>query len=264
MLNYFVLAYSLVVMDFLRCQVLEDLLPTGFPFGYLVLIRGGDLGMGKTLLVKLLARSILSNYPLVYASFDDNPESVINDLREFSSRLFIIDGFTLSDQRRVKAANVIDVITELDPGQLISKVGQAVYSRNARGLIIDSINDLLINIDPRGLIAMLKQFKSLSRLYNMITFIVAHVTTEDIDNLLNSIEYVFDGVIEMEFDENMANLGIPVRRMRVKRMKGVSHSMNWYYFTTAKGTIVPPVDINEIRNILKNTLESLGIQVQGG
>ncbi len=39
--------------------------------------------------------------------------------------------------------------------------------------------------------------------------------------------------------------------------------MNWYYFTTAKGTIVP-VDINEIKNMLKNTLESLGIQVQGG
>ncbi len=106
--------------------------------------------MGKTLLVKLLARSILSNYPLIYVSFDDNPESVINDLKEFSNRLFIIDGFTLSDQRRVKTPNVIDVITELDPGQLISKVGQAVYSRNARGLIIDSINDLLINIDPRG------------------------------------------------------------------------------------------------------------------
>lgn len=97
----------------------------------------------------------------------------------------------------------------------------------------------------------------------MVTFIVAHVTTEDIDNLLNSIEYVFDGVIEMEFDENMANLGIPVRRLRVKRMKGVSHSMSWYYFTTARGTIVP-VDINEIRNMLKNTLESLGIQVQQG
>lgn len=248
-------------MDFLKCQVLEDLLPTGFPLGYLVLIRG-DLGMGKTLLVKLLARSVLSNSPLVYVSFDDNPETVSNDLKDLSGKLFIIDGFSLGDQRRIKSPNVIDVITELDPGQLISKVSQAVYSRGARGLIIDSINDLLINIDPRGLIAMLKQLKSLSRFYNMVTFIVAHVTTEDINNLLNSIEYVFDGVIEMEFDENMANLGIPIRRMRVKRMKGVSHSMNWYYFTTAKGTIIP-VDINEIRNMLKNTLESLGVQMQG-
>ena len=249
-------------MEFLKCEVLEDLLPTGFPFGYLVLIRG-DLGMGKTLLVKLLARSVLSSYPLVYVSFDDNPESIINDLKDFSNRLFIIDGFSLSDQRRVRAPNVVDVITELDPGQVVGKISQAIYSKGARGLIIDSINDFLINIDPRGLIAMLKQLKALSRLHNMVTFIVAHVTTEDIDNLLNSIEYVFDGVIEMEFDENMANLGIPVRRMRVKRMKGVSHSMNWYYFTTAKGTIVP-VDINEIRNMLKNTLESLGIQVQQG
>ncbi|WP_367834485.1 ATPase domain-containing protein [Vulcanisaeta sp. JCM 16159] len=120
-------------MDFLKCQVLEDLLPTGFPFGYLILIRG-DLGMGKTLLVKLLARSVLSYYPLIYVSFDDNPESVVNDLKDFSNRLFIIDGFSLSDQRRVKASNVIDMITELDPGQLISKVTQAVYSRSARGL----------------------------------------------------------------------------------------------------------------------------------
>ncbi|MGC9153079.1 MAG: RAD55 family ATPase [Vulcanisaeta sp.] len=248
-------------MELLKCEVLSDLIE-GFPFGYMVLIKG-DLGMGKTLLVKLLARSVLSNYPLLYVSFDDNPESIINDLRDFSGRLFIIDGFSLSDQRRVKVPNVVDFITELDPGQLVNKVGQAVYSRGVRGLIIDSINDLLVNVDPRGLIAMLKQLKSLSRVYNLVTFIVAHVTTEDIDNLLNSVEYVFDGVIEMEFDENMANLGIPVRRLRIKRMKGVPHSMNWFYFTTARGTIVP-VDINEIRNMLKSTLESLGVQLQGG
>ena len=251
----------MVNMELLKCEVLSDLIE-GFPFGYMILIRG-DLGMGKTLLVKLLARSILSNYPLLYVAFDDNPESLINDFKEFSDRFFIIDGFTLSDQRRAKLPNVVDVITELDPSQLINKVGQAVYSRRVRGLIIDSINDLLINVDPRGLIAMLKQLKTLSRNSDLITFIVAHVTTEDIDNLLNTVEYVFDGVVEIEFDENMASLGIPVRRLRIKRMKGMSHSMNWLYFTTAKGTIVP-IDISEVRSMLKNVLESLGVQVQGG
>ncbi|PLC67478.1 AAA family ATPase [Vulcanisaeta sp. EB80] len=248
-------------MELLKCEVLSDLIE-GFPFGYMVLIRG-DLGMGKTLLVKLLAKSVLNNYPLLYVTFDDNPESVVDDFKNFSDRLFIIDGFTISDQRKVKSPNVIDFITEFDPGQVINKVGQAVYSKGVRGLIIDSINDLLVNVDPRGLIAMLKQLKALSRSRNLVSFIVAHVTTEDVDNLLNTVEYVFDGVIEMEFDENMANIGIPVRRLRIKRMKGISHSMNWFYFTTAKGTIVP-IDINEIKNMLKNTLESLGVQIQGG
>ncbi|KUO84637.1 MAG: AAA family ATPase, partial [Vulcanisaeta sp. MG_3] len=163
--------------------------------------------MGKTLLVKLLAKSVLNNYPLLYVTFDDNPESVVDELKNFSDRLFIIDGFTISDQRKVKSPNVIDFITEFDPGQVINKVGQAVYSKGVRGLIIDSINDLLVNVDPRGLIAMLKQLKALSRSRNLVSFIVAHVTTEDVDNLLNTVEYVFDGVIEMEFDENMANIG---------------------------------------------------------
>ncbi|MFB6469887.1 MAG: RAD55 family ATPase [Vulcanisaeta sp. AZ3] len=246
-------------MELLKCDVLSDLIE-GFPYGYMILIRG-DLGMGKTLIVKILARRILQSNPLLYVSLDDDPESIINDLKDTSGRLFIIDGFTLGDQRRIKAPNIVDAITELDPGQLISKVRQVIYSKGIRGLIMDSINDLLINIDPRGLITVLKQLKSVSRTYNLITFMVAHVTTDDVDNLLNNVEYVFDGVIEMEFDENMASLGIPVRRLRIKRMKGISHSMNWLYFTTAKGTIVP-IDVNEIRNMLKNTLESLGVQLQ--
>nr|KJR72325.1 MAG: ATPase AAA [Vulcanisaeta sp. AZ3] len=246
-------------MELLKCDVLSDLIE-GFPYGYMILIRG-DLGMGKTLIVKILARRILQSNPLLYVSLDDDPESIINDLKDTSGRLFIIDGFTLGDQRRIKAPNIVDAITELDPGQLISKVRQVIYSKGIRGLIMDSINDLLINIDPRGLITVLKQLKSVSRTYNLITFMVAHVTTDDVNNLLNNVEYVFDGVIEMEFDENMASLGIPVRRLRIKRMKGISHSMNWLYFTTAKGTIVP-IDVNEIRNMLKNTLESLGVQLQ--
>jgi RecA-superfamily ATPases implicated in signal transduction len=102
-------------MELLKCEVLSDLIE-GFPFGYMVLIRG-DLGMGKTLLVKLLAKSVLNNYPLLYVTFDDNPESVVDELKNFSDRLFIIDGFTISDQRKVKSPNVIDFITEFDPGQ---------------------------------------------------------------------------------------------------------------------------------------------------
>lgn len=247
-------------MDFLKCEVLSELLPTGLPYGYLILIKG-DIGMGKTLLVKLIARSAaLSNNKLLYVAFDDDPTAIINDLG-ISDKLLVIDGFTLSDKYRSKNPNIIDFITELEPSQLISKVSNAVQGRNVRVLIIDSLNDFVINVEPRALLMSLKQLKALSRMYNTLTLIVAHVTTEDVGNLLDNIEYIFDGVIEMEFDENMANLGIPIRRMRVKRMKGLAHSINWYYFTTSKGNIVP-VDVNEVKNMLKDVLESMGVQTK--
>lgn len=247
-------------MEFLKCEALSELLPTGLPYGYLVLIKG-DIGMGKTLLVRLIAKSAISNNnKILYVTFDDDPNDIANDLN-IGDRLFIIDGFALSDRYRVKNPNIVDFLTELEPSQLINKVNNVIQGKGTKVLIIDSLNDLIINVEPRTLLIMLKQLKALSHNNNALTLTVAHVTTDDVNNLLNSIEYVFDGVIEMEFDENMANLGIPIRRMRIKRMRGLAHSLNWFYFTTTKGNIVP-VDVNEVKDMLKSVLESMGVQVK--
>ncbi|WP_291999601.1 RAD55 family ATPase [Caldivirga sp.] len=243
-------------METLQLSPLNELVPAGIPYGYLMLIRG-DLGMGKTLMVKRIAREILSKYPVLYITFDDDPNSVKDGLSDYASRLFIIDGFNLGEATSRSTPNVVGSITELDPRQLINGIISNLPQTKARGVIVDSVNDMLMNIDPRSLLFLLKEVKMITRRYNTVSVMVAHTTTEDLSGMIDNMEYVFDGIIEIELDPNLAQLGVPVRRLRVKRLKGTAHSIDWFYFTISKGDIVP-VNIEDIKKALGATLSMQG------
>ncbi|WP_291767099.1 RAD55 family ATPase [Caldivirga sp. UBA161] len=243
-------------METLQLSPLNELVQTGIPYGYLMLIRG-DLGMGKTLMVKRIAREVLSKYPVLYVTFDDDPNSIRGELNEYAPKLFIIDGFNLGEATGRTLPNIVGNITELDPRQLINVIMSSLPQTKARGIIIDSVNDMLMNIDPRSLLFLLKEIKMITRRYNAIGVIVAHTTTEGLSEMIDNMEYVFDGIIEIELDPNLAQLGIPVRRLRVKRLKGTAHSIDWFYFTISKGDMVP-VNIDDIRKALGNTLNMQG------
>ncbi len=243
-------------METLQLSPLNELIQTGIPYGYLILIRG-DLGMGKTLIVKRIAREILSKYPVLYITFDDDPNSIKSELSEYASKLFIVDGFNLGEATSRVIPNVVGNITELDPRQLINVMISSLPQTKARGVIIDSVNDMLMNIDPRSLLFLLKETKMITRRYNAVGVIVAHTTTEDLSSMIDNMEYVFDGIIEIELDPNLAQLGIPVRRLRVKRLKGTAHSIDWFYFTISRGDIVP-VNIDDIKKALNATINIQG------
>lgn len=243
-------------METLQLSPLNELIQSGIPYGYLILIRG-DLGMGKTLMVKRIAREILSKYPVLYITFDDDPNSIKSELSEYASKLFIVDGFNLGEATSKEMPNVVGNITELDPRQLINVMISSLPQTKARGIIIDSVNDMLMNIDPRSLLFLLKEIKMITRRYNAVGVIVAHTTTEDLSDMIDNMEYVFDGIIEIELDPNLAQLGIPVRRLRVKRLKGTAHSIDWFYFTISKGDIVP-VNIDDIKKALNTTINIQG------
>ncbi|ABW01218.1 RAD55 family ATPase [Caldivirga maquilingensis] len=243
-------------METLQLSPLSELVQTGIPYGYLILIRG-DLGMGKTLMVKRIAREILSKYPVLYITFDDDPNSIKDELSEYASRLFIVDGFNLGETTGRVMPNVVGNITELDPRQLINVMMSTLPQTKARGVIIDSVNDMLMNVDPRSLLFLLKEIKMITRRYNAVGVIVAHTTTEDLSGMIDNMEYVFDGIIEIELDPNLAQLGVPVRRLRIKRLKGTAHSIDWFYFTISKGNMMP-INIDDIKKALSTTLNMQG------
>jgi hypothetical protein len=111
---------------------------------------------------------------------------------------------------------------------------------------------------PRSLLLLLKEVKMITRRYGTLSVIVAHTTTEDISGIIDNMEYVFDGIIEIELDPNLAQLGIPVRRLRVKRLKGLPHAIDWFYFTISRGSIVP-INIDDIKKALGAALNIKGV-----
>jgi RecA-superfamily ATPases implicated in signal transduction len=249
------------LMETLQIDPLSQLIPGGIPFGYLILVRG-DLGMGKTLMVKQIARGMLSKYPVLYITFDDDPVSIRGEFSDYESRLFIIDGFNLGESTGRLIPNVVGNMTELDPRQLLNIMQTNLPQVKARGIVIDSINDLLTNVDPRSLLLLLKEVKMITRRYGTLSVVVAHTTTEDINGIIDNMEYVFDGIIEIELDPNLAQLGIPVRRLRVKRLKGLPHTIDWFYFTISRSSMVP-VNIDDIKKALGAALNIKGGDVQG-
>lgn len=239
-------------MESIRVEPFSRLIPSGLPYGYMILIRG-DLGMGKTLMVKLIARSILAKYPLIYVAFDDDPASIIGEFSSYSQNLYIIDGFNVEPAAR-GLPNIVGSVAELDPRQIVGMVSNSLAKAKARGIVIDSINDMLMNMEPRSLLYLLKGLKAVTRRFNVLTAVIAHTTSEDVANLLNNMEYVFDGIVEVELDPNLAQVGVPVRRMRVKRLSGLSHSIDWYYFTISRGKITP-VNVEELKKALMAMME---------
>ncbi|MFP3302441.1 MAG: ATPase domain-containing protein [Caldivirga sp.] len=133
-------------METLKIDPLNQLIPGGIPFGYLILVRG-DLGMGKTFMVKQIARGILSRYPVLYVTFDDDPVSIKSELSDYEARLFIVDGFNLGEPAGKSIPSVVGNVTELDSRQLLNIIQTNLPQVKARGIVIDSINDLLANVD---------------------------------------------------------------------------------------------------------------------
>ncbi|MFP3156673.1 MAG: hypothetical protein RXQ97_00520 [Caldivirga sp.] len=60
---------------------------------------------------------------------------------------FIVDGFNLGEPAGKSIPSVVGNVTELDSRQLLNIIQTNLPQVKARGIVIDSINDLLTNVD---------------------------------------------------------------------------------------------------------------------
>ncbi|MGC8597888.1 MAG: RAD55 family ATPase [Thermocladium sp.] len=232
----------------IKLSFMESVLPEGIPFSYTVLVRGG-LGMGKTFFNQYIAANMSKAGHVLYVCFDDDPKSVVDGVTRLGGReegLFLINGFS----PQIQSKNVVDTITEYNIDSLQSSVANAAKRLDAKLVIIDSINDYLVSIDPRDMIKFIKGMKALSRERGLLSIVVAHTGTDDINNLLDTIEYTFDGVIEVDVDPTLQQIGLTIRRFRVKRMKGVPSSINWIHYDIINDEVTI-VDVSKLMMIMR-------------
>ncbi|GGP20526.1 ATPase [Thermocladium modestius] len=236
------------MVDRIKLPFMESILPEGIPLSYVILIRGG-LGMGKTFFNQLIAANMSKNARVLYVCFDDDPASVMDSVVRLGGNeenLLMINGFS----SQVQSKGVTDVISEYNIDSLNSSILNVARKFNIKLIIIDSINDYLINMDPRDMIKFIKGMKALSREKGLLSIITAHTTTDDITNLLDTIEYTFDGVMEVDVDSTLQQIGLSIRRFRVKRMKGVPSSINWVHYDIINDEITI-VDVSKLMTLLR-------------
>jgi len=242
----------------LDVDILLYVLPEGVKRNSLIIVAG-EGGAGKSALLADIAKSVIkNNEPLLYLGLDDDPATIVDQFSSFNvdiekafneGRFGIIDGFSylIKGKKGKSHPMVLDEVNPSDLDSLVYSLLKHVDSFNMRGrgmVMIDSLNEIMITLDPTRIIEFVKTIRANVAKHRSVTTIATlHTSTEDFLSYLLSIEHLVDGIIEMQTlkDKNLGELQIPLRQMLVRKMKGVPHRAVWTLFTIDKEGVKPVI-----------------------
>lgn len=239
-------------------DLLLYILPEGIPRNSLVILYGRG-GSAKSVLLAEIAKDIIgAGEPLFYVSIDDDPATVVLQLEQFglsveeayTKGLFnIIDGFSyLVKGKRGKLHPA--VVDEIDPRNvdiLLNTIIKHLDSRGVQGngaVIIDSLNEVLLSLDPIKLIEFIKMLRaSIAKTRKVLTVATLHTSIKDFKEYLYTIDYMVDGIIELKGISSAIAMQIPfpVKQVAIRKMKGVFHRIGWTLFSIDRSGVKPVI-----------------------
>ncbi|MGB9728527.1 MAG: RAD55 family ATPase [Thermoprotei archaeon] len=244
--------------------------PEGIPRNSLILLSG-SAGTGKTaLLCNLAMNFMLNNEPIIYVTLDDDSLSVIKVFESFGWNLpeyigkglfKLIDGFSFR-LGTYKQPNPF-ITKEVRPDNTLSIINAILElseNINNKGLVIlDSLNELMFTLDMRGILDFVRTLRAIvSKGKNIITLVTLHVTTEALAELKNNLEYLVDGIIDTRIDPNLQELGIPIKQMMIKKLRGAPTNPVWIPYVILNDG-VHLVDQQKLAALVKSKVkEALG------
>ncbi|HRD68793.1 MAG TPA: circadian clock protein KaiC [Legionella sp.] len=236
---------------------LDKVLEGGYLLNKPTLIKGGP-GSGKTIFTLFFIHAQIQNgSSVILVSCDEAPENLISYMDYFglsgtehqkSGKLIILD-FRPQLNEEVSGSYELDM--------LLFRITQAKNKINAKALVVDSLQDLLLGLNEcKKEIELLKLF-SWSRGQN-ITFIS---TIADSTNLLKAElleEYAVDGVIKLK---QHLNNNLMTRYLRVVKLRGASYGTNEYPFTILdQGVSILPITDTRLNTAISKKYISTGIK----
>jgi KaiC/GvpD/RAD55 family RecA-like ATPase len=248
-----------------------DPLDWGAPEGVLrssTILFAGESGTGKSALIAHIAANfMLRGERCLYVALDDSPESFIEQLESFGWRgrefyqnglLYIIDGYTYTTGRYVSSpfANRSINVQRID--ELANAIIASAEELKVSGsgiLVIDSLNDLLYFHDITRVVMFIKSVRSfISKSRRVLSLMVLHTDTESSAELARSVEHLFDGVVYTRINEDLRKLGIPLKELLVKKLRGCPTNPFWIPYAITSGGVMP-VDVEKLANLIKARLK---------
>ena len=217
---------------------LDELIEGGFPRGRQILVSG-DPGTGKTTFgIQYLVKGIEEyGEPGIYLTFEQNPETVKEDMLRFGwdldklekqGDLIIIDAtapiFGLSSTEEF-------IITkeEYNVKGVIEKLIQATKEIGAKRLVIDSITDLASRYSEDW------QVRKIIHLINLVLhkLKLTSILISELETFSSYKveEYLADGVIWLRYDDKL-RFG---RTILIRKMRGTNHSNKIYPYKIEGG-----------------------------
>ena len=248
----------------LGIPIIDDLLPQGIPVGSVIGVMGIP-GTGKTILISISIKQVLKrNEPVIYIALDDDPHTVISELESVGINtikaidnrlLMIIDCYSsLGVSARLQYPDFIRkaVVSSADPAKppdILDKLLTIFRDFNISNglLVIDSLNEIMAKSDPSRVLDFVKGFKLIARKYDMLGIVAIHTKIPGFEQLEEMLKFTLDGIIELGIDESFAQMGIPLRRLRITRIKNAPHSLTWIPYTCLLYTSPSPRDLSTSR-----------------
>ncbi|MCX8184580.1 MAG: RAD55 family ATPase [Sulfolobales archaeon] len=245
-------------------------LDIGAPEGVMrssTLLVAGESGTGKSALIAHIAANFMfKGEKCIYIALDDSPESFVEQLesfgwpgREFYSKelLHIIDGYTYTTGRYVASAYSRKSINVQKMDELVYSVLSSIDElklENTGVLVIDSLNDLFYFHDIPKIVMLIKSIRAhASKLRKIVSIMVLHTDTDEMMSLERNIEHLFDGVIYTRVNEDLRKIGIPLKELLIKKLRGAPTNPFWIpYAVTNKGVF--PVDMDKLMHLIKSKL----------
>jgi len=250
-------------------EVLDSAIPNGIPRNTMIVLHG-EGGTGKSVFLASIAYNRLqAGEPVLFATLDDDPVSLIQLFQSFgwnldeyiSKNLFrVIDCFTY----RVKTPGpprdyVYRVVNPREPNDLVEAVSAAMndMGMNRKGAIfIDSLNELLSQSEITSALETVKMIRALApKTRRVSVFATLHTGIESLLEILFTLEYTVDGIIEFRYDPALAQLGMPIKQLQVRKLRGTRHTaVSIPYTISYEG--IRPVDPMKLKEFLKSMASS--------
>ncbi len=234
----------------LGISLLDKLLPKGIPRKSFGLIEG-EGGSGKSFLLHLIVKSFLERgEEVVYLTLDDDPESLVEALESHgvdvdnyirNEKLLIVDGCTA--RYGVESGSfTYERLTSLEPEKVSRTLESIIDSREIekRGLlIIDSINPFFIAYEPTMVYDLLCRLRAaVTKKRKILTLATLHTTSGLFEEPAQVLEFMLDLVMLVGYHVRALEAGAPVRRLLIKKAKGVPVSYGWIsYIITDAGPV---------------------------
>jgi KaiC/GvpD/RAD55 family RecA-like ATPase len=243
----------------------------GAPEGILsnsTIVLFGPPGTGKSVITSHIAKNLMEKgKKVVYMNMDDSPGEILELFRNFRWKIdeyvekglfYLLDGFSYRlGKYKKKSPGVVREFTPENLENLVYNTVDTMDDLKIEGglLIIDSLNELVSKLGVPQTIEYIKTIRALlSKLRNNLVIVVLHVTTDTLSQFELEMEYMVDGVIETRIEPNLQEMGIPLKQLLIKKMRGVPTNPLWIpYVITSEG--VTPVDQQKLAALVKSRLK---------
>lgn len=247
-------------------EVIDTAVPGGIPRNCMVILHG-EGGTGKSVFLANMAyKKLQAGEPVLYLCLDDDPRSLLQIFSSFrwavdeyvrKGAFKAIDCFTF----RVKSGGltqlpyVFRIVNFQESYDLIEALIAAMNEMQMQGrgaIFIDSLNELLSQTEITTALETVKTIRALApKMRNVPVFATLHTGIESMQEILFTLSYSVDGIIEFRYDPSLQQLGMPIMQLYVRKLRGSQHAAAPLpYAITAEG--IRPVDSRKLSDWMRS------------